>query len=210
MRSSRWGRLLLRAYGRMPGGSRLLRMVVRLEGGEFRSETLREVLRRHHGVEVGPHSYGSLLTPGRADAGLSIGAYVSIGPGVRRFGANHPVESIVMHPYAYQPSLGYAPPGSDVERATCSIGDDAWIGADTIILQGCRSIGRGAVVGAGSVVTGDVPAFGVVAGNPAKLIRFRLSQEERDEIATWRFNEMAPDVLVKRIEERRPQRLDQA
>ena len=54
------------------------------------------------------------------------------------------------------------------------IGNDVWIGARSIILSGV-TVGDGAVIGAGAVVTKDVPAYGIVAGNPAKLIRFRFS-----------------------------------
>jgi acetyltransferase-like isoleucine patch superfamily enzyme len=52
------------------------------------------------------------------------------------------------------------------------IGDDVWIGAHVIILKGTR-IGAGAVIGANSVIKGDVPPLAVMAGNPAKVIRFR-------------------------------------
>ncbi len=52
------------------------------------------------------------------------------------------------------------------------IGDDVWIGMYVIILPGVH-IGNGAIVGAGSVVTKDVPDYAIVGGNPAKLIRFR-------------------------------------
>ena len=50
---------------------------------------------------------------------------------------------------------------------------NVWIGARSIILSGCRHIGTGAVIGAGSVVTHDVPDFAVVGGNPAKVIKYR-------------------------------------
>ena len=53
------------------------------------------------------------------------------------------------------------------------IAGDVWIGARAIILPGCRKIGHGAVVGAGSVVTKDVPDRAIVGGNPARVIRFR-------------------------------------
>lgn len=59
---------------------------------------------------------------------------------------------------------------NDVSSAPIRIKDDAWIGMNSIILKGV-TIGRGAVVGAGSVVTKDVPDFCVVAGNPAKIIK---------------------------------------
>ncbi|WP_366917697.1 DapH/DapD/GlmU-related protein [uncultured Pseudokineococcus sp.] len=56
------------------------------------------------------------------------------------------------------------------------IDDDVWIGAACILLPG-RRVGRGAVVGAGSVVTRDVPPYTVVAGNPAVVVRRRLAND---------------------------------
>lgn len=64
-----------------------------------------------------------------------------------------------------------------VSTAPIAVGNKAWIGFNSIILKGV-TIGEGAVVGAGSVVTSDVPPFTVVAGNPARVIR-ELSAEER-------------------------------
>lgn len=56
------------------------------------------------------------------------------------------------------------------------IDDDVWIGARVIILPGI-TIGKGSILGAGSVVTKDVPPFSIVAGNPARIIRNRLEVE---------------------------------
>lgn len=53
------------------------------------------------------------------------------------------------------------------------IGKDAWIGANSIILDKVKYLGHGAIIGAGSVVTKDVQDWSIVAGNPAKVIRFR-------------------------------------
>lgn len=66
---------------------------------------------------------------------------------------------------------------SVVEIRPVSIGDKSWIGYGSIILPGI-SIGEGAVVGAGSVVTRDVPAWTIVAGNPARTIR-ELPENDR-------------------------------
>lgn len=57
------------------------------------------------------------------------------------------------------------------------IGNDVWIGTRSLILGGVN-VGNGAVIGAGSIVTKDVPAYAVVAGVPAKIIRYRFSEEE--------------------------------
>ncbi len=58
------------------------------------------------------------------------------------------------------------------------IAGDVWIGARAIILPGCRRIGHGAIIGAGSVVTKDVPDWAVVGGNPAAVIRYRKGQDQ--------------------------------
>lgn len=58
-------------------------------------------------------------------------------------------------------------------KTELEICDDVWIGAHVIITSGCRKIGKGAVIGAGSIVTHDVPEYTVVAGNPAREIRRR-------------------------------------
>jgi len=58
------------------------------------------------------------------------------------------------------------------------IGDDVWIGYGAIVLSGV-TIGRGAVVAAGAVVTKDVPEYGIVAGNPARVAGFRFSEDDR-------------------------------
>lgn len=57
-----------------------------------------------------------------------------------------------------------------------TVGDDVWIGTRVIIMPGVH-VGRGAVIGAGSVVTKDVPEYAVVAGVPAKIVRYRGAQQ---------------------------------
>jgi len=69
---------------------------------------------------------------------------------------------------------------SNVPIKPVTIGDRAWIGARVIILKGV-TINQGGVVGAGSVVTKDVPPYTIVAGNPARVVR-ELTEEERGEL----------------------------
>lgn len=58
-------------------------------------------------------------------------------------------------------------------KSPLEIDGDVWIGARAIILPHCKRIGHGAIIGAGAVVTKDVPDYAIVAGNPAKIIKFR-------------------------------------
>ena len=69
---------------------------------------------------------------------------------------------------------------------TTQIGNDVWIADNAVVLRGI-SIGTGAIVGAASVVTKDVPPYAIVAGNPAKFVRFRFEQEviERLQKIKW-------------------------
>lgn len=88
---------------------------------------------------------------------LSIGNRVSIAPRVTLVTSSHPNQSRTR-------------PFAPVSAGPIVIEDDAWLGAGCVILPGVR-IGRGAVVGANSVVAHDVPPLQVVAGQPAKLVR---------------------------------------
>ena len=88
---------------------------------------------------------------------LTLGDRVSIAPRVTLVLSSHPNESRIR-------------PFATVTRAPIVIEPDAWLGAGVVVLPGVR-IGRGAVVGANSVVTHDVAPLHVVAGQPAKTIR---------------------------------------
>lgn len=178
---------------------RILNWIVKHEGGDMYSLTLRGVLKKYFNVLAGNYSYGSLLRIGNADQFTEIGNYVSIGPNVRRFGAAHPLEAVALHPLFYNPALGLVDNANDVPRTPCRIDHDAWIGANVTILPGCRHIGTGAVVGAGSVVTKDVPPFAIVAGNPARVVRERFDRERKEQIVHSSFWELEPQKSLERI-----------
>lgn len=64
-----------------------------------------------------------------------------------------------------------------MEYGNLEIGNDVWIGQYAVILPSCKRIGDGAVIGAGSMITKDVPDYAVVAGNPGKIIKYRFEPE---------------------------------
>jgi acetyltransferase-like isoleucine patch superfamily enzyme len=76
------------------------------------------------------------------------------------------------------------------------IEDDVWIASNVVVRQGLR-IGRGAIIGAGSVVLSDVPAYTVVAGVPAREIRKRFTDDIIQQVVTTRFWEYPPDTAKK-------------
>lgn len=92
MRSSAVGRTVVRVYEKSstPGA---IDRVVRFEGGEMYSLTLRKILQMYYQVTVGSYSYGSLLRPGAADRCTQIGRYVSIGPGCEGLARHTPSTS---------------------------------------------------------------------------------------------------------------------
>lgn len=96
---------------------------------------------------------------------LKIGNDVMMGPDVMIFTQNHENERTDI------PMRLQTAPKKPVE-----VGDDVWIGARAIILPGI-TVGRGSIIGAGSVVTKNIPEYAVVGGNPARIIRMRLEEK---------------------------------
>lgn len=131
-------------------------------------------------VSVGRHTYGlskrNFVQP-HASAPILVGAFCSIGPEVLIFGrADHPTQLVSTYPFRtklLRPDAGNV---DAVTKGPVQIGNDVWIGARAMILSGV-TVGDGAIVAAGAVVARDVPAYGIVAGNPAKLIKHRFAPE---------------------------------
>ena len=76
------------------------------------------------------------------------------------------------------------------------IGADVWVGARATIVAGVR-IGIGAVIGTGSVVTHDVPPYSIVAGVPAKVVRYRFSEDVIEKLLDSKWWEL-PDTVIKK------------
>jgi acetyltransferase-like isoleucine patch superfamily enzyme len=107
-----------------------------------------------------------------------IGSFVSIANGVVIGGGRHPMEWVGMSPVFYEGRDSVKAKFSTHARAPVQrvrVGHDVWIGRSAIVLPGVE-IGNGAVVGAGAVVTKDVAPYAVVAGSPARLLRYRFSE----------------------------------
>jgi acetyltransferase-like isoleucine patch superfamily enzyme len=143
----------------------------------------------------GTYTYGSIHVGRNVDLGLRptilatlgevrIGDNVMFGPDVTIRGGNHRIDVVGM------PMIAVAKePGDDRFDRGVTIEDDVWVGTRAVILHGV-TIGRGAVIGAGAVVTRSVPPYAVVAGVPARVLRLRWSV---DVIAEHERSVYAPD-----------------
>lgn len=113
---------------------------------------------------------------------VHIGKFCCIGPDVLIGLGRHPSKNFVsVHPVFYslraQSQITFANKSYYEEFENIRIGNDVWIGARAIILDGI-TIGDGAIVAAGSVVSKDVPPYAVVAGVPARVLRYRFKENE--------------------------------
>lgn len=144
------------------------------------------------------------LAHGLESQGAVIGRYCEFAPDVLIGATGHPLTWLGVNSFQYkQATWGWHPsadraPVIDPEAggrasfrgAPSVVGNDVWIGAKVVILRGV-TIGDGAVVAAGAVVTEDVAPYSIVGGVPAKLIRDRVEPALRErllELAWWRFS----------------------
>ncbi len=150
----------------------------------------------HPRIEAGAYSYASSHQPfiDSADVAarlapylypfsperLILGKFCQIAHGVQFItsSANHRHDGLSSFPFmVFDPSPAEGRPSMPAPGPDTVIGNDVWIGTGAMILPGAR-IGDGVIVGAGAVVGGEIAPYSVVAGNPARVVRRRLSAED--------------------------------
>lgn len=141
---------------------------------EFTSLKLREQYRTR-GIDIGLYSYGC-FDPKRVPPGVTVGRYCSFAPSAQIFLRNHGLQFIGLTAYLYNEKLGVVDRDM-MPSASLVIGDDVWVGHNATIAPGVETIGRGAAIAAGAIVTRPVPPYAIMGGNPAKLIRMRFAPE---------------------------------
>ncbi len=141
------------------------------------------------GLELGDYSS---IGPGATIAGLKVGKFSSLGPRLRMAVGEHPTRKIVStHPAFFSIWKNHICTFVNKQKFDefkyvdgkfhFVIGNDVWIGSDVVLLEG-HKIGDGAIVGAGSVVTKDIPPYEIWAGSPAHFIRKRFGDEQIAEL----------------------------
>lgn len=157
-------------------------------------------------TRVGKYSYGPLIPQGYSELIESIGNFCGFAVGSAVV-PNHPTNYITTHPMVYSCSpnvdrpqtvkycemggrpvlTGIYPKGYIKKSARSRIGNDVWLGRNVIVCNGAN-IGNGVIAAAGAVITKDIPDYAVVAGVPARIIRYRYEPEQikaLNRIAWW-------------------------
>ena len=146
-------------------------------------------------VKVGNYTYGHLhVIMDNKYRKLEIGNFCSIAPDVVFIvESDHYLNKFSTFPFQVKCLHGGA---EAISKGDIIVGDDVWIGYGATILSGVN-IGQGAVVAAGSVVVHDVPPYAIVAGIPAKVIKYRFSDEIIKKLLKFDFDSLSYDIIKK-------------
>ncbi|EXL09754.1 DapH/DapD/GlmU-related protein [Aquamicrobium defluvii] len=144
----------------------------------------------------------------------TLGKFCSVAANTRINALEHPIERITQHKVSYRPNeyfryLGVDSAFRERRRARhVTIGHDVWVGHGAVILPGV-SVGNGAVIGANAVVTRDVEPYAIMAGSPARLLRYRFAAgiaARIERLAWWdwpaeKIGRAVPDMQAVSIED---------
>lgn len=149
----------------------------------------RNFIGRNTRVSKSTLGYGSYISDNSYFYRVKIGRYSCIGPRTAVICGKHPTDSFVsIHPFFFRGNdcgFSYVKDtifkeytyADEATKTAVMIGNDVWIGADAKIMEGV-TIGDGAVVAAGALVLKDVEPYAIIAGAPAKVIRYRFRPEQ--------------------------------
>ena len=123
-----------------------------------------------------------------------IGNYCSIASGVKIGQMNHDLTCVSTSTHIFGPKHGIT--GENGYTTPAVIENDVWLGANVVVKQGV-TIGTGAVVGAGAVVTKDIPPYAIAGGVPARIIRYRFEEQDREMLLESKWWELPKDRAVE-------------
>jgi len=165
-----------------------------------------EQMRRMYRIGANSYVSGEVSIADRENT--TIGKFCSVAEGVCLGPSFHPISRISTHPFTYlrdeERKYGEIITPADKVRPyngckAVTIGNDVWIGRNAIVMDGV-TIGTGAVIGAAAVVTKDVPPYAIVAGVPAKIIRYRFPPETVNRLLASRWWDYPYDFILNELD----------
>lgn len=150
-------------------------------------------------VDVGKYSYGELnIVSFDNKSRLTIGSFVSIAENVYfMLDVEHYTDHISTYPFRVK-ALNKCKSES-FSKGNIAVGDDVWIGFGSIVMSGV-SIGKGAIIAAGSVVTKDIPPYEIWGGAPAKHIKYRFAEPIRRKLLELDFSQIDKEVIESNVD----------
>lgn len=169
----------------------------------MQNEVILERLKEAGLLEIGKHTYGKIVVDAYegSESKITIGKYCSISRDVRFInGGIHPVDWVSLYPFRIRWNQeGAYKDGMPTTKGPIHVMNDVWIGTGTTIFSGV-TIGDGAIIMAGSIVSKDVPPFTIVGGIPARVIRPRFSLEEIEALQKIQWWEWEEKKIAENIE----------
>jgi acetyltransferase-like isoleucine patch superfamily enzyme len=153
------------------------------------------------GVTLGPNVSVGRYFGANVDstiAGAQIGSFCTFGARVSVNPFNHPMQWLSIHEFQYDPGgYNWLPEYAELKRPVVEpfkqypviIGNDVWLGNNVVVLEGV-TIGDGACIGANAVVTKDIPPYAVAAGIPARVLRYRFTEETIERLLAVKWWDM--------------------
>jgi acetyltransferase-like isoleucine patch superfamily enzyme len=157
--------------------------------------------KRYPNYQIGYGTYGMPIVHDLNDGTtLKIGSYTSIAKDVEIYlGGNHRLDWVTTYPFPAFIREASHIKNYDVSRGDVVIGSDVWLCADCTILSGV-TIGHGAVVANNAVVTKNVAPYSVVAGNPAKHVKWRFDEATREVLLKSAWWEWSEDEIMQNLD----------
>jgi len=159
-----------------------------------------KLYKTHLSGEISIQRFTSLWGPGvflnSKKSSIEIGSFCSIARNVAIYESFHNPDRTTTYFIERNVLKTEELEDAEISKGKIDIGNDVWIGDSAILLSGI-SIGDGAIIAAGAVIASSVPPYAIVAGNPARIIRYRFSDRKIDELMSIKWWDWSEEKIIQ-------------